>query len=84
MQASEVVPNRQYVVSGDFQKLGHYISCPASLTMAHSSGKVSSEWPGMKKVVLISYLAKSSRSRRTPTVPAKSPERKSEAGMVDQ
>lgn len=50
-----------------------YISCPASLIIAHSSGKVSREWPGMKKVVLISYLAKSFRSLRTPTVPAKMP-----------
>lgn len=50
-----------------------YISCPASLTIAHSSGKVSREWPGMKNVVLMSYLAKSFSSLRTPTVPAKMP-----------
>lgn len=51
-----------------------YISCPASLTMAHSLGKVSKEWPGMNHVVLISYLANSFRSRGTPTLPANRPE----------
>ena len=50
-----------------------HISCPASLTSAHSSGNVSSECPGMNQVVLISYLANSFNSLRTPTVPAKRP-----------
>lgn len=50
-----------------------YISCPASLIIAHSSGNVSREWPGMNHVVLILYLSNSFRSLRTPTVPAKRP-----------
>lgn len=49
------------------------ISCPASLTISHSSLNVSSECPGMNHVVLILYLSKSFSRRRTPTVPAKSP-----------
>ena len=49
------------------------ISCPASLTISHSSLNVSRECPGMNHVVLILYLSKSLRRRRTPTVPAKSP-----------
>jgi len=50
-----------------------YISCPASLIIVHSSGKVSSECPGMNQVVLMLYLANSFRSLRTPIVPANIP-----------
>jgi hypothetical protein len=38
-----------------------------------SSGKDSSEWPGMNQVVLISYFSKSFRSRLVPSVAAKTP-----------
>ncbi len=50
-----------------------YISCPASLTISHSSRNVSSECPGTKKVDLMPYLSNNFRRRRTPTVPAKRP-----------
>ena len=72
MKSSTIVP-LQYGESLCNRTWRSYISCPASLTMVHSSGNVSRECPGIKKVVLMSYLAKSFRSLRTPTVPAKRP-----------
>lgn len=54
------------------------ISWPCSTIIRHSSGNVSSEWPGMKKVVLMLYFWNSFNMRRTPIVPAKSPREISE------
>lgn len=72
--AAKVLANWKWNIHRKSGRKWVYISCPASLTMAHSLGKVSREWPGMNQVVLISYLAKSFRSRGTPTLPAKRPE----------
>ena len=52
---------------------GRDISCPASRIIAHSSGKVSKECPGIYHVVLMLYFSNNRRRRRTPIVPANSP-----------
>jgi hypothetical protein len=41
--------------------------------MAHSSGKVSREWPGMNQVALMLYFLKRLRRRTVPMWPAKRP-----------
>ena len=46
---------------------------PSGDSLAHSSGKVSSEWPGMNHVALMLYFSNSLRRRRVPRVPAKRP-----------
>lgn len=56
------------------QPTASYISWPASLTIAHSSGNVSRECPGMNHVVVMLYFSNSFRSLRIPTVPAKRPD----------
>lgn len=40
---------------------------------AHSSGKVSREWPGINQVAFMFFFEKRLRRRRVPIVPAKRP-----------
>ena len=50
--------------------------------MAHSSGNVSRECPGMNQVVLMLYFSNILRSLRTPTVPANRPSKVSKTPSV--
>lgn len=49
------------------------ISCPASRTIAHSSGNVSRLCPGMNHEALMLYFSNSFNKRRVPIVPAQRP-----------
>lgn len=73
MEPTCAVSEASWGGGGDAESGETDISCPASRTIAHSSGNVSSECPGMNHVAFMLYFSNSFSSRRVPMVPAHIP-----------